>query len=441
MKKIRFGNGSITIWLVLFLGILIPLLLAGIVSVRSASSRVQILDGVQTGLYSLFGQYDGPCFRKYGILVLDTGCGTESSNLSAILDIFRKYCDPVLKENGRDIQVTGSGFSGYRTVTENNGEAFWQQAVRHMEKCREAGKLKAFAGGQDKAAEKKIRSSVDLGRKFESEDHEIPETFSGVMTQETWDGTADQTVSAILDGIEVSGKTLKDAGDAPGGTLSPGAPVLDGFTADSPEEAETLFRSYLADKLGTFRKPSGGGLDYELEYVLSGLPSDRENLASLVREFLLFREGVNYQDLMENSSRIAEIGKEAEKYFSRQKEAEILSSGMQDAEETNGEKELEAVKKRLIWLEIRKKSVEETLRFLNGKDAGGMNYEDFVRILVCGTGKSLQVARTMKMEELNLRETERKEFCFGNCIVALEVFLDVDAEGRKFHVSRSFCYD
>ena len=421
-----------------------PLILAGLVSVRSASDRVQILDGVQTGLYSLFGQYDRACFRKYGILVLDTGCGSESSNLPAILDIFRKYCDPVLEENGRDIHVTGGGFSGYRTVFENHGEVFHQQAVRYMEKCREAGKLKAFAGKDDKDSWDRIRAYAASGEKFESEDHQIPAEFAGTIEQTgtgVFDGTAEQAVSAILEGREISEKTMTGEGNTLRGTLSPGTPVYDGFTSETSGDAETLFRCYIADKLGTFRKPSMGGLDYELEYAVFGLASDRENLTALVREFLLFREGENSQKLMEDAGKLNEIRLEAENLFRKQRESELLSSGMQDENSSFSGEAFESVKRHLVWLEVRKKSVEDTMRFLNGKDAAGMKYEDFVRILACGTARELLVERTMKMEELNIRETERKEFCFGNCIAALEVFLDVDADGRTFHVSRSFCYD
>ena len=444
MRRTRFRQGSITIWLALFLGILMPLILAGLVSVRTASDRVQILDGVQTGLYSLFGQYDRACFRKYGILVLDTGCGSESPNLPAILDIFRKYCDPVLEENGRNIHVTGGGFSGYRTVAENHGEAFHQQAVRYMEKCREAGKLKAFAGKEDIAARERILACAASGVKFESEDHQIPAEFAGIIEQtgpRMFDGTTDQAVYAILEGREVSEKTMTGEGDPLRGTLSPGTPVYDGFTADTSDGAETLFRCYIADKLGNFRKPSRGGLDYELEYALFGYLSDRENLAALVREFLLFREGENSQKLMEDAGKLTEIGLETENLFRKQTESELLSSGMQDEKSSFSGEAFEAVKRHLVWLEVRKKSVEDTMQFLNGKDVAGMKYEDFARILACSTARELLVERTMKMEELNIRETERKEFCFGNCIAALEVFLDVDADGRTFHVSRSFCYD
>ena len=453
-NKIR-TRGSVTIWLSLILGVLMPLLLAGMISVRSASVRVQILDGVQTGLYSLFGQYDRDCFQKYGILVLDTGCGSESPGLSSVLDIFRKYCDPVLAENGGRITVSGAGFTGYRTVAENNGAEFYAQAVRYMGKRQEAGKLPDVSADGDKQTDLEIRLAVEAGKAFEAEDH------GGLSDQSggSWEGSAEETVIRIMEGLNVSPETLREEGAALCGSLSPGPPVLDGVSSVSFGETSELFRLYLADKMGSYRRPSGGGLDYEMEYLAFGLPSDRENLESVIGEILLFREGKNRKELLADASRMEAITKTAEEYASRQsaqQEAGLLMYGLSDGISGNGSSGSGAVqsmepakdqeiiqnaRKWLIFLEIRKKSAEETLALLNGNTVDAVTYEDIVRILACRNPNDILVPRTMKMEELNLQKTARKEFCFGNCITALEVYLDASADGREFHVSRSWCYE
>ena len=456
-RKIR-TEGSVTIWLSLILGILMPLLLAGMISVRSAAVRVQILDGLQTGLYSLFGQYDRDCFLKYGILVLDTGCGSETPGLSTVLDIFRKYCDPVLAENGGRITVNGAGFTGYRTAAENNGAEFYAQAVRYMEKRREAGRLPSVSVEEDEPADLGIRLAAEAGRAFEAGDHEnLPDLSEDFYS--SWEGTAEEVVSAIMESMDVSQKTLREEGAALCGSLLPGPPVLDGFTPPFSGESSGLFRLYLADKLGTYRKPSGGGMDYEAEFLIFGKNSDRGNLEAVILEFLLFREGKNHQELLANTLRMEEITEEAEEYVSVQKErqeAGLLFYGLSDGisgtdraesgnawhlEPSEDEDRIRKIRERLIFLEIRKKSVEETLALLNGKTVDTLTYEDFVRILTCRNPNDILVLRTMKMEELNLRETARKEFCFGNCITALEIYIDASADGRKFHASRSWCYE
>ena len=51
-------RGSITVFLALTLGLILSLLSSGLESARMAAARTQILNGMDIGLYSLFGQYD-----------------------------------------------------------------------------------------------------------------------------------------------------------------------------------------------------------------------------------------------------------------------------------------------------------------------------------------------------------------------------------------------
>ena len=51
-------KGSITIFLALILSLVLSLVCASIESVRMAAARTQILNSMDIGLYSLFGQYD-----------------------------------------------------------------------------------------------------------------------------------------------------------------------------------------------------------------------------------------------------------------------------------------------------------------------------------------------------------------------------------------------
>ena len=64
----RQKQGSISVFLALILGLMISLLSAGIESVRTAAARVQVLNGLDIGLYSLFAQYDRAMLDKYDIM-------------------------------------------------------------------------------------------------------------------------------------------------------------------------------------------------------------------------------------------------------------------------------------------------------------------------------------------------------------------------------------
>lgn len=58
MKYCGKERGSITLFLALILSLLLSLVCTSIESVRMASARTQILNSMDIGLYSVFGQYD-----------------------------------------------------------------------------------------------------------------------------------------------------------------------------------------------------------------------------------------------------------------------------------------------------------------------------------------------------------------------------------------------
>ena len=74
MKK----KGSITVFLALVLSVLLSLVATSIQSVQAAAARTQILNGLDIGLYSLFGQYDRSLLKDYDLFFL-TGRRVELS--------------------------------------------------------------------------------------------------------------------------------------------------------------------------------------------------------------------------------------------------------------------------------------------------------------------------------------------------------------------------
>ena len=66
MKK-----GSITVFLALALGLVVSLLCSGLESVKMAAARTQILNGLDIGLYSLFGQYEESLLRDFDLFAID----------------------------------------------------------------------------------------------------------------------------------------------------------------------------------------------------------------------------------------------------------------------------------------------------------------------------------------------------------------------------------
>ena len=129
----RNRTGSITVFLALILSLLLSLVCTSIESVRMASARTQILNGMDIGLYSLFGQYDKKLLEDYDLFAFDGSVGGGQLNLAAVSDNLESYIKPVLKQNSQKLELKQSGFTGYRLLTDENGEVFYQQIVQYMQ--------------------------------------------------------------------------------------------------------------------------------------------------------------------------------------------------------------------------------------------------------------------------------------------------------------------
>lgn len=133
MRCHKERRGSITVFLALIFSLLLSLVCTSIESVRMASARTQILNSMDIGLYSVFGQYDRKLLEDYDLFALDGSVGGGQLNLAKICDILESYMKPVLKQNSQKLILKQSGLTGYRLLTDDNGEVFYQQIVQYMQ--------------------------------------------------------------------------------------------------------------------------------------------------------------------------------------------------------------------------------------------------------------------------------------------------------------------
>ena len=124
-------KGSITIFLALILSVVLSLVCASIESVRMSAARTQILNSMDIGLYSLFGQYDRTLLENYDLFAFYAG-GKDDVDMASVYDNFESYMKPVLKQNSQKLELLQGGFNGYRLLTDGDGEVFYQQAVGYM---------------------------------------------------------------------------------------------------------------------------------------------------------------------------------------------------------------------------------------------------------------------------------------------------------------------
>jgi hypothetical protein len=250
---------------------------------------------------------------------------------------------------------------------------------------------------------------------------------------------------------EISGETLVSARE-----LQQGMAMSEELVTDDTYYYKVLFQKYLMDKLGNYMRPASGGLSYQIEYILGGKGSDTENLKFVANRLLLIREGINLTCLYADSQKMAEVEALALLIgLGCQPAAKVIgpilmlcwsfAESILDVRELFSGGRVPLVKQSYQW-QISLQNLPHLLERLDSdrKTADtGVDYEEYLHMLLLITSKEKKIMRGMDMIELTMRTSgEREGFRLDACIVAVEISMDVKANRRKtFTITRQYCYD
>lgn len=212
-----------------------------------------------------------------------------------------------------------------------------------------------------------------------------------------------------------------------------------GEFSDVAEETGTLsvllFGEYLLERFTAYTdEERSGALEYELEYILAGRGSDQENLEHVVNKLMLIRYVPNYVYLQTNTEKKAEAKALALTLCSLLAVPAITEAAAQvillswaygetvmDLRSLLGGSRVPLVKDDMSWQlslsSLMSLGTEEDVN--EGKDtAGGMNYRDYLRMLLFLEGKESRGLRALGMIEQNLRKESgltwfKADLCIG----------------------------
>lgn len=491
-------KGSITIFLALILSLVLSLVCASIESVRMAAARTQILNSMDIGLYSLFGQYDRTLLEDYELFALYAG-GKEELDMASVYDDFKTYMKPVLKQNSQKLELLQGGFNGYQLLSDGKGEIFYQQAVQYMRETLGSQGVQTLLGklkNQEKKtedAEKKGEQAENKGTldsydsaitdaaqkseeaKKEQEQQKNQGDFSDAGNGDDFTGGVDESVEnpipiirrvrkmGLLDLVVPSERGISDAVTdrkslTSGRKLQTGLMLNTDIRSDNSYTSGILFGQYLLKKLGNYRRPAAAGLNYQVEYILGGKNSDRENLKSVAGKLLVIRQGVNMAYLLSDGGKRIQVETLAlaiASGFLIPPAAAVIEAALifcwafaesiLDVRELFAGGHVPLIKNSSDW-QLSLSNLPNILDKLDSsrKDAGnGMSYEDYLQVLLMAKGKQDKVLRGMDMIECSVREKgKRPGFQMDHCITAMEASADVKANRRKiFTVTRQYAYE
>ena len=423
---------------------LVFILLVSLVGAVLESASIQVMKNERRAdatraMESVFAEYQRDLLDRYEIFALDESYESEQVSESAILNRMSYY-----GAENMDKEI-----DAIRYLTDENGKAFYDQAVQYEKEKTGAAAVEEMAGKssvwkeQESQAEQYEKEDTEtrfeLERMLEEESQKLPQEGNPLPVVSNI--KAGGILNFVLpDGFEVSDKTVDLSSFVSHRELQSG---YGSFREKVQGTGDTIFFNlYLMDHFNhAVKKEKESVLQYELEYLLAGKSSDRENLEAVVKKLCSIRFAVNYAYLLTDVEKQAEVQAASVAMCALLavpgitevvKQALLLAwaygEGIVDVKTLLTGKRVPLVKSyetwQLSWENLLHLGEDQSV--LEGRDAeGGYSYEKYLQVLLMLEKKEKLTMRALDLEELNLREIAGKTwFRADSCVVALRANMD-----------------
>lgn len=459
-------KGSMTIAMCMMLSVMLGILTAGIKLCREQYARVQAVNAVDTGLYSVFSEYERDLLEEYDLFFLDSGYGGGAIDAFRVVQQMENSMDLTLKTGIRGSRRENCSITGYRLASDNGGEAFCAQAAEAVRKhlgTDAVKRLKEYLSNTGEVIEQQ-QEQKEAGVPPMPEEP-VPDDTS--VSEITPDNNPLEVIMRIRtmgilglvlpDDAVISEKEADVSVFTSNRNLQKGMGSLGG--RESGTSDKLFLQAYAMNKLGTYREPvNPGALDYQVEYIVGGKGSDRENLKKTVNRMLLLREAANAAYLYTDPEKRAQSGTLAaslctallipEGAFVVEK---LLLLGWAYGESLLDVRQLMAggkvplVKNSASW-QLALSDIGQIFSLLQdgqAKNTSGLDYNDYLQILLFTSSRNNLTFRCMDMIEQNIRLKPGKEnFRIDSCMECLEMETGfLSPSGNRWTAVRSYGYD
>lgn len=499
-------KGSVTVFLSLTCILFLCLICAIVESVRLQGAKAQTANIVGMSNFSVLGEFEKQLLEDYDIFSVDGSYGSGSFGIEKVESRLNTFltCNANPKEgvfsvwcfDPWQLQLTESNLSKYALLTDEDGEAFYQQAVAYMKTNTAAfaiDTLMEYAKNTDKiqewekeyerrknenensleALEQERRDRMEELESEAEAGHEdsIPNDRQKNPLKEIAKLRKKSQLAIVTGDQEISQRHLTSFRLPSRKWLRKGTLKLE--KKQKGLLANVLFREYLILHLPNYRSETQeGSLDYQIEYVLGGKTSDEKNLKYVVNRLLLLREGMNYLYCLGNT----EMGMQAHSLAvtltgflgipaltSATKHALLLAwaygESLIDVRSLLDGGSVPLLKDDASWTLTLERLGEltEILKRGSSESEDGIDYAGYLRILLNMGSLKKQKLRALDMIQCNLQKKPGCEnFKAENCIVAIQtdtkwrfrpvfaglprVVMGLDADAGTIHRTGSFAY-
>lgn len=467
-------KGEITAFLSLVFVLLVSFILGIMeVSVIQVSKNIARLE-TDRAVYSVFGEYQRELLEHYHVFAVDGSYGTgqwKEENLVRRMHYFGT-------ENV-DHKITGIQF-----MTDNSGQAFREQVLDYMEQRYGIALIQNFTGMTDEWEAQEI-----AGEEFREKEKELSEQIQDVMGNSENSTELEESgenpfacvqqieKSGLLSVVtpkdmEISGKQIDRNSQVSYRKLEKGRGTFPMRKGTDGMEEKLLFNEYILENFqnavfsseterniseqSTSKKDVS--LEYEVEYILSGQESDKENLEEVLKKIFLIRMVLNYTYLLGDSAKQSEaeaLALTISAILLMPEASEVVKQlilvawacgeSIVDIRTLLSGKRAALIKNSQSW----QVSLSSLLTIASGQGiegsdtAGGITYKDYLRILLFLGGAEETTMRTLDRAEENLNAVQGMEyFQVDQCVTKIEMESTVQLYGNlTYKFPAYFGYD
>ena len=299
-------KGEITVFLSLIFILLVSFAGAVMESASIQMAKNYRRADMNRAIESVFAEYQKELLEEYEIFALDAGYETGRYSEQNLIDRLEYYGAGSMEHRISRIQF----------LTDHGCQSFLEQTAYYMEQKYGIDKVKDWTGmtsvwGQQEDQAGKLQTEEkekeqELEDLLNANEGELPEEENPIAH------VGELQQSPILKLVlpkdaAVSEKQLAEADLLEHREKNTGW----GDFSDVAEAGGTittlLFGEYLLEHFSMFTdEEKTGALDYELEYILEGKASDRENLEAVVKKLMLLRFVPNYAYIQTDAAMKAE---------------------------------------------------------------------------------------------------------------------------------------
>ena len=422
MKKMV--KGELTAFLSLVFLLLLTLVGALLESASIQQAKNERRADAGRAAESVFAEYQRELLDHYGIFAIEGSYESGTMFEENILNRLSFY-------GAENIETE---IVAIRYLTDENGKEFIRQTVEYEKMRTGAAALENFTGKVSEWKEQELKAneygkenietSKELDQMLEGENEEIPAEDNPLT--DIIDIQAQTLLNLVSpEGFTLSSKAVKLEETVSNRTLRQGYGTMkekDGGAGDT-----IFFNLYLMDKFGNAaNKKEDTALDYELEYLLGGKASDKDNLEYVIGRIRFLRFAVNYGYLMTDADMQMEVDTLATTlsavFLSPEigpviKHALLLAwaygESLTDVKTLLAGKKVPAIKSKETWnltlnglIDLAKnRSIPEGSDIENGN-----SYEQYLQMMLALKVKEELAMRALDLIEMNLRVGMEKTF-------------------------------